>query len=444
MAEVDTSATPDPNRKATGRLRRWILRAVATLCVLATATGAWWALGQPGLLWGAGLVVDAEKPAARFALPEPTGPHAVGTTKLHLVDSRRPDPWVEGKSRELMVSVWYPAQDVEGRTVTPYMKPKAAAHFEKNAVGDVGLKPEQVDFKGARTHAFSEAPVDVGRGQRPVVLYSPGVGLPHAVGTVLVEDLASHGYVVVTIDHTYEASVVQFPGRRLKTAKLPEDYDLEKLISVRVSDARFVLDRLEKIRDGGNPDAEGHPLPHGLADALAPLEVGMFGHSAGGFTAAEVMLDDRRIEAGANLDGSMVYSASEGEMGEVTRRGLDRPFMLMGAGTSGEDDKPHTHRASPDWKAFWENSTGGKLDLHIPEGEHFTFTDYQAILPQLEEKQGLPDWILTEMIGTVNPQRSVASQRAYLAAFFDRHLKGEHRELLEGPSPHHPEVDFVR
>jgi predicted dienelactone hydrolase len=216
------------------------------------------------------------------------------------------------------------------------------------------------------------------------------------------------------------------------------------MVAVRVADVRFVLDRLGGIRDGGNSDAEGRRLPRGLASSLDLSKVGVFGHSAGGFTAAEAMLDDTRIDAGVNLDGSMIYSSEEGEYGEMTEHGLDRPFMLVGAGTSGSDDLPHTHRDAPDWGAFWQSSTGPKLDLHVPEGEHFTFTDYQAIMPQFDGKLGLPDWILVGMVGTVDPHRIVASQRAYVAAFFDRHLKGEDRGLLEAPSPGNPDVDFVR
>jgi pimeloyl-ACP methyl ester carboxylesterase len=188
----------------------------------------------------------------------------------------------------------------------------------------------------------------------------------------------------------------------------------------------------------------GRALPRGLSRALDTSRVGVFGHSGGGFTAAEAMLDDDRIDAGVNLDSSLIYSEEGREFGEVTERGLDRPFMLVGAGTSGNEDKPHTHENAPDWKAFWQNSTGWKLGLHIPEGEHFTFTDHQVIVPQLDEKLGLPDWLLTGSIGTVDPERIVTSQRAYVAAFFDRHVRREHRELLEGPSPDHPDVDLVR
>lgn len=83
------------------------------------------------------------------------------------------------------------------------------------------------------------------------------------------------------------------------------------------------------------------------------------------------------------------------------------------------------------------------MDLYIPEGEHFSFTDYQAVAPQLQEKTFLPRVLVSKVLGTVHPERAIASQRAYIAAFFDQHLKGEDQPLLQGPSPHHPDVDFI-
>ncbi|MCP3803204.1 hypothetical protein NLX83_28390 [Allokutzneria sp. A3M-2-11 16] len=46
-------------------------------------------------------------------------------------------------------------------------------------------------------------------------------------------------------------------------------------------------------------------------------------------------------------------------------------------------------------------------------------------------------------IGTVDPARSVAAQRAYVAAFFDLHLRGKNTGLLDGSSPLFPELTFV-
>ncbi|AWS49134.1 lipase [Streptosporangium sp. 'caverna'] len=381
--------------------------------------------------------------AFRFALPEPSGPYAVGTVELHLVDRDRPDPWVAGRSRELMVSVWYPAKRGGGDRA-PYLSPPLADYLDGLTVAQLGLEEGQVDAAEVMTHARIGAPLR-DRRDRPVVLYSPGGGNPRHLGTTLVEDLASRGYVVVTMDHTYETPAVEFPGGRVATQSLPSSGDSvalnRKMIDTRVKDTRFVLDALAELAAGRNPDAEGRRLPSGLGRALDLTRIGMFGHSAGGFTAGEAMLTDRRIDAGADLDGSMAYSMTNGVYGEVAERGLDRPFMLMGAGMS--RDLPHTHRDAPDWKSFWERSTGWKLDVYMAKGEHSSYTDFQSIVPQLGKRFDVPQKVVTDAVGTVDPARSLRSQRAYVTAFFDEHLRGRPQPLLDRPSPLHPDVELV-
>ena len=126
-------------------------------------------------------------------------------------------------------------------------------------------------------------------------------------GTVLVEELVSRGYIVVTIDHTHDSSVVEFPGGRLETTAIPEPTPqvLEQAVAVRVADTRFVLDTLTALNAGINPDAEQRTLPAGLRGALRLSSVGMFGHSLGGAAAAAAMLQDPRIKVGVNLDGTL-------------------------------------------------------------------------------------------------------------------------------------------
>jgi hypothetical protein len=382
----------------------------------------------------------------RPLLPDPTGPYRVGTTELHLVDPGRRDPWLSERRRELMVSVWYPASASWSRTTprAPYFQPRTADAFGASADVQLGLHPGQVDWAGIRTHARTSPPVLGRPGGRPVVVFSPGAGAPRALGTVVVEELASRGFVVITVDHTHEAPV-EFPGGRVE---LPAEFDGSPTernhvaLPARVTDVRFVLDQLSVLAAGGNPDAGNRRLPGGLGEALDLARVGMFGHSAGGFAAAETMLVDRRIDAGIDMDGSMAYSFDDNDLGDVVEHGLDRPFMLMGAGlTSG---RPHTHRDAPEWRQFWAKSTGWKRDLYVAEGEHFTFADHQVLLPQIDAVHDLPAELLAGRIGTVDPDRITASVRAYVVAFFDQHLRHRHRRLLDRPSPRHPDVTFIR
>lgn len=369
-----------------------------------------------------------------FTLPEPTGPHEVGTLTMHLIDHGRDDPWEEGDGpRQVMMSIWYPASHEPGTEHTPYLS-RGVASFYDQASGELGIEPGVVDFAGAKTHAQTRAPLAPNSADRPVVVYSPGGGMPRAMGTTLVEELASHGFVVVTVDHTFQAPVQLPEGMEFPAS----DVDMRQALRERVRDLRFVLDQLAVISRGGDPDTEQRAVPVGLDAALDLTRIGMFGHSIGGFATAEAMLVDRRIDAGANLDGSMPAG-----YGDAAEHGVDRPFMLMGAGVSGDDDRPHNHAGAPDWGAFWEHSSGWKRDVYLAEGEHMSFADLQVILPALDAEIGLADDVVRESIGTVDPQRSLAAQRAYLTAFFDQQLRGRPSGLFDGSSPDHPVVRLI-
>jgi len=384
---------------------------VPTFVIMRTKPTLLLAAGLAGVVLTTTAATASAAPApARFSLPAPTGPYAVGSTELHLVDEARPDPWVAGTTRELMVTVRYPARP-SGNPATPYLTPAVAAAAAAEDAGRLGVTADRLDYTFA-THARADAAAAGGR--RPVVLYSPGARFPRATGTAQLEQLASEGYVTVAIDHTHEPAAVEFPGGRVERRALPSGPEAGKqLIATRVADTRFVLDELETLARGGNPDAEHRGLPAGLSLDLS--RVGMFGHSAGGFTTGETMVSDRRIDAGADLDGSMAYSQSARDFGRVADEGLDRPFLLMSAGD-------HSASSDPSWQEFLKNHRGWSCQRHLAEGEHFSYTDYQALLPQAVTQLGLDPAVVAPFIGTIDARRSVSTQRAYLSALFTQHL----------------------
>jgi predicted dienelactone hydrolase len=147
-------------------------------------------------------------------LPEPTGPCPVGTTSLHLIDSSRPDPWAAGvNARELMVSLWYPAAPSDGRRAR-YMTP-AESGLQLTSRGITGVPPDMLST--VRTNAAVGATPAGHQRSHPLVVLSPGFTHPRSALTVLAEDLASHGYVVAGIDHTYESHATAFPDGRVTT-----------------------------------------------------------------------------------------------------------------------------------------------------------------------------------------------------------------------------------
>jgi dienelactone hydrolase len=144
-----------------------------------------------------------------------------------------------------------------------------------------------------------------------VLLYSHGLGGERTETTALVEDLASRGYIVVTIDHVHDARAVELPDGRVETAAVPEitdDNELQvttKAIDSRIADTRFVLDQFTAINRGVSPSAEQRPLPDGLSGVFDLTRIGMFGHSDGGATTAAAIHIDSRITAAVNLDGTL-------------------------------------------------------------------------------------------------------------------------------------------
>ncbi|MFE3647710.1 MULTISPECIES: alpha/beta hydrolase family protein [unclassified Streptomyces] len=421
--------------------------ALAALAVAVAATaGAGAEEAAPGRAPGGGAAVTARPPA----LPAPTGRYPVGTTALHLTDRHRRDPWVAGQPhRELMVNVRYPAAPGAGRFPrAPQLTAGEAAAFDTSNSFSDRIPAGKVAWGATLTHAHQGAPVARPRGRRlPVVLYSPGAGDPRALGSTLCDELASRGYAVVTVDHTYEAPAVQFPDGRVAHSVLPAEAAkaqragritelLEKVSAVRVADTRFVLDELART-------GPGSVLPQGLRGVLDLAAVGMFGQSAGGFTAVQTMHDDPRIKAAVNMDGVMGYTQRDDDPSHPStagRDGVDRPLLLMGM--AGDD-----HHSVASWDAVWRHSAarGAWLrDLTLRGGRHASFTDAESLVPQIARQLGLARKDVTEMIGTVRPERAVAAERAYVTAFFDRWLRGADGALLDGPSARYPEVRFVR
>lgn len=340
-------------------------------------------------------------------LPVPTSRRPVGTVGLHLVDRDRDDPLApDRRPRELMVQLWYPALSTTGTRRAPYTTSGVAAALE------AGLPLKPGTLAAVRPHARTCAPAVPG--PLPLVLLGHGRKGGRSNCTALAEELASHGYLVAGIDHTYDAAVVEFPGGRTVHSVLPEESDdwdrQERLeIAARVGDLRFVATALTRRRRSPRAD---------------PGRIGVVGHSMGGAAAAELLRVDERFAVGVNLDGALFGSP-------VADLGLDRPYLLLTA--LAEHDT---------WQRWREHQRGWGRQLRVHGTGHLTFTD----LPHFAVPGGLAEsWpadLYAELLGTMAPARSTELIRTYTRLCLDRFLKDRPSSLLNGPSPRYPEVDF--
>ncbi|MEV8633051.1 alpha/beta hydrolase [Streptosporangium sp. NPDC051023] len=346
-------------------------------------------------------------PTGAASLPAPTGSHPVGATFLYLKDTSRPDPWVPTvKARELMVSLWYPAKSPGGRRA-PYMTPQESEALLKGE----GITNLPLDILSkTRTNAFLDAKPAGRKHSLPLVVLSPGFTRSRKTLTGLAEELASRGYVVAGIDHTYESRGTSFPDGRVAPCAACEVDDQEgfheKAVDGRAADVSFVLDELT----GPHSKWKG-------ASLIDRSRIGMSGQSIGGASSVAAMLKDDRIRAGINADGTT--------HAPIPQSGLARPFMFLG-----NQERHSPGGGDTSWDRDWKLLTGWKRWLVVAGAAHASFTD----LPLLADQLGVPHG------AEISGARSLEITGQYVHAFFDLHLRGERQPLLDGPSARYPEV----
>ncbi len=257
-----------------------------------------------------------------FELQEPTGPYKVGTTTYDWTDTSRQEEKCNGDvKRELMVQVWYPAENIENLKKAPYIKdaPEIIRGLEKFYL----IKPFLLRrLKDVQTHSFINAQLSSKSDKYPVLIFSHGMTGFRNQNTFQAEELASHGYIVVAVDHPYYAAATVFSNGRVAESTISTDVDShdfslefgDKNNETWVKDVQFVLDKLEEINSKGNDNP--------FSGRFDMEKVGMFGHSFGGATAAQLLLKDSRVKAGINMDGAFFGS-------DIPETGIEKPFLLM-------------------------------------------------------------------------------------------------------------------
>ena len=356
-------------------------------------------------------------------LPYPTGFYKIGRIEYDWVDNNRIDPLSDkvNEKRELLIWVWYPAS-VQGAKA-PFLPPTWVKAYDKDQ--GIGQFIES-DFSSIQIYSFANAPLSKVRNEYPVIIMQPGMGPVPTDYTVIAENLASHGYIVVGINLTYTSNLIVFPDGRVvphsEKGTIPDsadvttaDADANRIGKVWTDDAVFVIDRLESINTNKSSF---------FYNKLDLEHIGAFGHSFGGKTAISLCEIDSRCKAGADLDGTAFSNETKGT--------LHQPFMFMAEDNCGESCETMCQ--------LYNRSDNTAYYLTIKGTKHFNFSDLPLrLLPParvLFNKAGY--------IGSIRPERGLEISNAYLVAFFDQYLKGADSDLLQGSSSAYPEVQFSK
>jgi predicted dienelactone hydrolase len=397
--------------------RRWVKRLVKSLLILPLLI----------VLVLASSIVFAEiRRNQTLVLPAPTGPDAVGRMEYDWTDQSRTDPLAPraGTQRELIVWAWYPAMRVSGVKVAPDLPPTWAQLSDQQHGRFGQLLFQRTD--SIQTHSVENAPLSTASARYPVLIFEPGLGNIPTQYTTLLEDLASHGYIIFAITPTYSSDVVVFPDGREASAtsagRLPEtNANLQaagnQLVTVWAQDVIFVMNQLDRL----------NATPGTMwSQRLDLTRLGDFGHSFGGATAAQVCQLDRRCKAGIDLDGAL--------FGPVVQTGLEKPFMVI------QSDRGSCSMFS--CRSFQNEvqailrpvPSNERCHLSIKGTQHFNFSDY-AVYFSPARALGL--------LGPIDGVRGLQITRAYVLAFFNTFLNQIPSPLLQGPASAYPEVQFL-
>jgi len=331
-----------------------------------------------------------------FTLPEPTGTYPVGTRDMVIKTEKEEVITKEpGDTRELLVKIWYPGNaDVSHMNGERYVDQASREGFATK----YGLPASALNY--------------LGYGSKATGYYA------------ILAELASHGYVIINMNHTYESLGVSYPdGRKayfdygyqqeisegsmsviepvIEVFKNGLAYDKRHTIVANASKAYFegqIQDRwaddilytmnlLEKWNDEG-----------WLHDKLDLERIGVFGHSVGGGTAGNVAIRDSRVKAAANLDGI--------QWGKMIDTVYQIPYLYVSADWPAEHEDINSH-------VYINKSTDYFYEAKLLNSGHANFMDIPFMVP------------VSALAGTgdIDPYEGNEIVTNLLTAFFDKHLK---------------------
>lgn len=347
-----------------------------------------------------------------YKTPTPTGDFLVGTESYDLVDPARAGIYSDGAqtNRKIKLQIWYPAETSKGYKKVPWIED--GLPVTRALAKDMYLPGFALDQTALiASHSFKGAPLSEAKAQYPVVVISHGWSGFRNLHNDFAEELASNGYIVCGIDHTYGSvatvfetgEVAQVNYQALPKRNVTPDFltYANRLVGTYADDMTLVLDALEAFQDGTrSAEISGH------IDLDA---IGVMGHSTGGGGAVAVALRDSRVKALLGLD-AWVESI---DMGEI-EKGLDVPSLFIRS-AAWEDGKNNGHLLP-----LVNGARADKWLFQFKGSTHYDFSMAYMYSPLTR---------LMKITGDISRQDSYGLQREVVRTFFDLQLMSDAKTI---------------
>jgi len=390
-------------------------------------------------------------------LPKPSGPHQVGVMNFELIDASRPELPGGDAPRRIPVMAWYPATDVSGEPRL-WSKPKEFEHQVKPAREMMNFAGEDISevlaaFKSMRTNSYENAPVKE-LGKVPTLVFSHGGFVYPQTNTVLMEHLASHGYLVLSISHpgiasatlhengdvvpyiqeVYDALLAEAADPEYLAAFLSEDVAARYEAHLRNIDtvalSPFFLQWQEDFSHTIDV-LEAENLPDSATPLLGLIDMerlGVFGMSFGASGSATAYRDDR-IKAAVNLDGGVFDNNPINKESPVPVLIMHSDFAYL---IPGQDSYPFSEFFYETHVAAGENPD--VIRLMTVGASHTDYTD----VPLFNEVRQGPTGLLRD--GTIDARRMQHIMNDFVLAFFEQYLNNTGTGIDKPLRDRYPEV----
>jgi dienelactone hydrolase len=352
-----------------------------------------------------------------FEQPAPRGPHPVGTHIAWLDDPNRPELATldADDTRGLWVQFFYPSEPSE-LAFGPLMDSRIAAVLTATRGFLAGFERQ------VQTHARFDVALANDVGPLPIVVYSHGQTTFPQENETIFEDLASRGWFVVALSHTYSAAATLLPSGVLARSKVPpqpsdgagNDAWRKQRTAINelhdhtwVPDVKFVIDWLEQANAA---DCSW------LMDRLDLERLGLVGYSFGGSTVFDVCIDDPRCKAAVGFDGGL--------WGEL-ERDTDKPLMYMRV----------ADHAAPEWDVLRQHHSGFSYGVWLVGADHGNFNQNYPLDTALRSS--------SLGVRRIDPNEAYQAVRDYTVAMLDTHVLGDADPRLSQASTE-PTVLFER
>ena len=303
-------------------------------------------------------------------LPEPESLYLIGTKIITFEDYYREEWFTEEKkdNRKIVVQVWYPAES-KSDSLSAYLDNFNVK--QKYISEQLGIPQKIISgLKNIKTNSFYNAKVI--NQEFPVVIFSHGLGGTKTQNSINIEALVSNGYIVIAMDHSYDAFLTVFDDGSTAEFKsglhdnaTEEEFWEKRLpqINTRSNDISFIINKFKELKIQGLDIAKSCDLN----------KIGIFGHSFGGGTGIVSSYFDDRISACLTLDGWL-----EPVPQEIINKGLNIPYCFIGQIQTQWKDAQYNDKKL---KEFHQNNNNSSFIFEINKSKHMDYADIPYIAP---------------------------------------------------------------